>query len=376
MATIKHRVLFFSYWYPNKVSPVFPVFIKKHAEAAALLNDVTVISMNIIRSRSLYKTSIDVSIDANGLETHRIYIESRFHKLFYIFLPLHYLILKNHLQRVTTQKRFDILHSNILFPCGIVGHRIAKKFGMKHIITEHWSRLNSFFAKNWYRSAGKMAYDRAHAVTCVSELLASTVRKYTENLKVSVVPNVVDEHEFFIERAVEKHPRLTFVAAANWTPPKNPFYFLDALEALTKQNKLPDFRMLLIGNGSQLETVKSKKYSFDIEYTGVLDASNLRKRLNESHIFVHGSEYETFSTIIAETLMCGLPGVVSPVGIAGEVINDRNGFITDNTQEDWIRKIEACVNKQYDPEAISNGLKGRYSPGKIGQQFNDVYVAL
>lgn len=371
------KILFFSYWYPNKNNRIFPVFIKKHAQCISLEHAIVVLSFHVIKGPSLFKKSTEVLVDEHGIETHQVYIESKLYKVLYNLLPLHYFILKRYISEVIYPRHpFDILHSNILFPCAITGSRLARYFKSKHVITEHWSKLDQFFSKNAYRRSGKKAYDEADAITCVSGLLKTTIQSHSDNSRIVIVPNVIDETEFYLDPLVPAQKRYTFVAAANWTAPKNPFLFLDALERLHSEGKIRPLSLCLIGNGQQLEDVKKRNYSYDITYTGIINAEELRKCLNASLRFVHGSDYETFSTIIVEALLSGLPSVVSPVGIAPEVINETNGFITDNTPEDWYRKIEACYRNAYDPASISKQLIGKYDLRTVGTYFSKVYNSL
>ena len=374
---MRNKILFFSYWYPNKNSRIFPVFVKKHAQCISLENDIVVLSFHVIDGPSLFKKSAEVIVDEHGIETHQVYVESKLYKILYNLLPLHYLILKTYISKIIYPNyKFDIIHSNILFPCAITGHRLSAHFKSKHVITEHWSKLDQFFSKNLYKHSGKKAYDNADAITCVSGILKSTVQSYSNNKSVVIVPNVIDETEFYYDPQAGAQKHYTFVAAANWTSPKNPFLFLDALERLHREGKIPDLSLCLIGNGRQLEAVKQKRYSYPITYTGILNAEQLRKHLNSSHRFVHGSDYETFSTIIVEALLCGLPSIVSPVGIAPEVIRESNGYITDNTPEDWYQKINACYHGSYNPKAISEQLIGKYDLQTVGSYFSSIYHTL
>ncbi len=371
---MKNKILFFSYWYPNKYSKVFPVFVKKHAQSINIENDLIVLSVHIIKGSGLYKKQTEIVYDENNIETHQLYIESRLYKVLYILLPLHYFIVKKHIKNAILPKyKFDIIHSNILFPCAIVGYRLSRHFKCKHVITEHWSKINHFFKKNIYRLSGKTTLDRSDAITCVSDILQTTLKKHSTNKNILIVPNVIDQSDFYYDSSVSKNSTFTFIAAANWTVPKNPFYFLDALNKLKEDGKITAFNLYLIGNGHQLEDVKKRNYNFEIKYTGILNSQELALHLNQSHLFLHGSDYETFSTIIAEALMCGLPSVVSPVGIAAEVINTSNGFITNNTPEDWYGKILKCYHSSYDSKHISEQLKDRYDLKTVGYLFTRVY---
>jgi glycosyltransferase involved in cell wall biosynthesis len=370
-----NSILFISYWYPNKSNENSAIFIKRHAQAIQSSNTpIIVLALNIIHSNSLFKKNTIVFKDEEGLETHQIYIESKFYKLIYVLLPLHYFIIKSYINKqISPSYKFNIIHSNILFPCGIVGYWLAKKYNCKHIISEHWSKLDKFFKVSLWKSYGKKALNRAHSITCVSGLLKETIKKHTTNNSISIIPNAVNSSQFYFDSNITKNTLLTFIAVAHWTSPKNPFYFLEALQHLYDQQKLPDFKLVLVGNGSQIDIIKQRNFKFEIEYKGNLTPNNLRDELNKSHLFLHGSDFETFSVIIAEALMCGLPCVVSPVGIAHEVINDFNGFISNNAILDWQEKISSAINKTYNYKSISNQLKNKYDSNTIGKLFYSIY---
>ena len=372
-SSLQNKVLFFSYWYPNKSNENAAVFIKRHAQSIKRTNTpIVVLALNIISSNSFYKKNISVFNDEEGLETHQIYIESKFYKLIYVLLPLHYFLVKSYTDKqILPNFKFNIIHSNILFPCGILGFWLSKKYSCKHIISEHWSKLDNFFKVSLYKGFGKKALNTAYAITCVSGILTKTLKKYTANNSISIIPNVVNSSQFYFDASIPKNEIFTFIAVAHWSLPKNPFYFLEALQKL--QSKIPSFKLVLVGNGPQIIEIKNKHYSFEIEYRGNLNPNALRQELNRSHIFLHGSDFETFSVIIAEALMCGLPSIVSPVGISQEVINDNNGFTTNNTIDDWEDKIAKCVNKTYNNTCIANQLKNKYESEVIGNLFIEVY---
>lgn len=368
-----NSVLFLTYWYPNKSNKSFGIFLKRHAHAIAINNKVVVLSLTFLKSNSLYKKTVNIETDEANIETHRIYFESVFSKLLYVLLPLHYIILKKYIRTHLQKHNFNILHSNILFPCSVVGHWLSRKLHLKHIITEEWTKVDKFFRVSLYKGAGKKTLNKADAIVCVSQQLEDTVKKHTHNNKFHIIPNVIDAKEFYYDANIQKNEVFTFIAAAHWGQHKNPFYFLDALKQLLEENKIKNFKVVLAGSGVYLEKVKQNNYPFPIEYPGNLNSRELCTALNKSHIFLHGSEFETFSVIIAEALMCGLPSVVSPVGIALEAINTSNGFVTNNTVPDWKEKILACYNTSYNNAHIAEQLKNKYDLKTVGKMFDEMY---
>lgn len=368
------NILFLTHWYPNQNSPSFALFIKKHAQAISRKHRVVVLALSISKSNQFYRKESECYTDEAGLIIHHIYIRSRFNKLLYLFLPLHYWVLNRYIRRnILPDFAFDILHSNILFPCAIVGNWLSKSFKAHHVISEHWSKLEKFFKVSLYRWAGRSALNGAMAITCVSETLRNTIQCYTRNTSIFIVPNVVDATEFYPDPGVARDEAITFIAVAHWGPPKNPFIFLNALRDLCYEGKLRHTKVLLVGTGRQLSEIKSMEYPFDIEYKGNLTPAQLNIEFNKSHIFLHASDFETFSVVIAEALLAGTPSVVSPVGIAHEVINSSNGYIASNTLEEWKAKIYRAYVTVYDRQTISKQLAGKYSSERIANLFDEVY---
>jgi len=369
----KYSVLFLTYWYPNKNSKSLGIFSKRHAQAISINHNIVVLSLVISKGGSMYKKKSEIFRDENNIDTHQIFLESYFYKLLYVLLPFHYIILHSYILKNLSNHNFNIVHSNVIFPCGIVGNAISNKLRVKHVITEHWTKIDKFFKVSLYRFSGKKALDQAEQLTFVSKQLAATVKKYTNNANVNIIPNVIDSKEFYFNRAIVKNKTFTFIAAAHWAQFKNPFYFLDALKLIADEKLISNFKVVMAGNGEQIDRVKSNNYPFSIELKGNLNPFELKSELNKSHIFLHGSDFETFSVIIAEALMCGLPSVVSPYGIALEAINASNGFVTNNTVEDWKDKILKCYHSRYNNQEIASQLKHKYDLETVGRLFSDVY---
>jgi glycosyltransferase involved in cell wall biosynthesis len=369
----RKSVLFLTYWYPHKSNKSLGIFVKRHAQAIAMENKIVVLCFIISKGSFFFKKATIVFFDENKIETHQINIDSIFNKLFYLLLPIHYLIIRLYVKKNFKNKTFDIVHSNVIFPCGIIGYWLSKKMRLNHVVTEHWTKIDKFFKVSAFRFVAKKALNSAHKLTFVSRQLLKTVQHYTSNQRTTIIPNVIDAKEFYFDTQITKNETLTFIAAAHWAQFKNPFYFLDALQTIHYQNLLPKFKIVLAGNGEQLQRVKANNYSFDIEFVGDLSPLALKNELNKSHIFLHGTDFETFSVIIAEALMCGLPCVVSPYGIALEAIHPDNGFVTNNTIKDWTDKIIQCYHSNYDNKLISETLKNKYAIEAVAKLFSYAY---
>lgn len=366
------NILFVSYWYPTPQHPLKGIFIKKHAHAVASAGcQVCVLSLCIENSSALYKKETLRSKDEAGIETIQILIQSRFYKFLHV-LPFHqYRLIRKEFTQLKSTFDPNLIHSNVLYPAGILGHMLSKEFSKPHVITEHWSKIQKFMSKSLYASLGKKAYRDASAITVVSDFLKGTVCLYASEDKIHRVPNVINNDVFCYTPKAITGDALVFTCVAHWHSPKRPDLIFHALQKLTRiqQKKI---RLNVIGTGPLLTELKKGNWSFDINYLGQRSPSELASTLQQSDYFLHASDVETFSVVIAEALCTGTPVLASNKGAIPELLNTSNGILCDNTLESWEHGIEQLINIKYDYEHIAQDAN-RFSGKMIGRSFRELY---
>lgn len=369
------NILFFTCWYPNKYDRNNGIFVKEHAKCIKYSgNKIIILSIITIKSNHLFKKEIDVFSDENGIETHIIYIKSYFYKWIYINLPLQYYFAFSYFKK-TLLSRFtpDVIHSNIIYPAGIIGNKIAKKINTPHYISEHWSKLDKFFSRNVYRYQAKKTYNNSKKIVVVSNFLMEKVRQYTLNKNIFLIPNIIsDSYKFKLK--ILNETQICFCAIATWKYPKLPFLIMDVLNYASKnisQNIILNF----IGEGPLLNEMKSKSkiYNFEINFHGYLDKPNICDELQRTNYFIHASEIETFSIVIAEALATGTPVIASNVGAIPNLINEENGILCNNTITEWTEGILKLIKTPYNHENISNKTLQLYSQERIRSLYNILY---
>ena len=125
-----NNILFISSWYPNDEDPTLGIFIKRHAYAAATLNNVAVL---IVRSDSKIKKYESSFKEEDGIKEMII----TYPKIGYsirgisdVFKIKYYKKYHEIGLQLLIKKGFnpDIVHCNVINPVGIV----AKLFKQKH----------------------------------------------------------------------------------------------------------------------------------------------------------------------------------------------------------------------------------------------------
>lgn len=372
------KILSITFWYPNSLNPLNGIFVKRHINSIKLMgNDVRVLSIYTLPSKRLIQIKHKYYIDEqNNIPVHEILIYSLFHKLIYLSHPLLSRIANKYLQKnIFNTFQPNIIHSHVIHPAGVVGHYIAQKYSIPHIITEHWSNIDKFMKKFIYPDMAKKAYEKATYITAVSIYLKNVISKYSDANKIIIVPNVIQNNIYtYLPKLTLSNDELVFTAIANWEFPKAPLYFIEALSRISK-NCDKKIILQIIGEGSLLDNIKDKKstLTYNIQFLGLKTSNEIANILQRSNFLLHASYMETFSLVIAESLHTGTPVIASNVGAISELLNDKNGITCNNSIEDWIKAINQAINTIYDYQEISNAVKNLFSLKTIGEQFNNVY---
>ncbi len=372
------NILFLSCWYPSKADPLKGIFVKEHAAAIrASGNNVVVLALNVIPGSSFYSKRSERFTDEQGVETHLVHVESLFYKWVYVNPFLLYSILHSYFKR-KIHKNFepDIIHSNILNPCALLGDRLSFAYKKPHVITEHWSKIDKYMSQNVLSAYGKKAYENAAAITVVSHYLKATVAKYvSDSSKIRVVPNLIDTTLFSFVPKAPPSGKIVFSCLANWTLPKRPELFVGALEEIAKSQS-SKIELHIIGEGVLLEEIKKRKLSYSVIYHGRIFRTNIPGLIRHSDYFLHASDTETFSMVCAEALSTGTPVIASNVGAIPELVDQSNGVLADNTVKSWVEAIRKAMSTAYDNRAISQAMAERFSKGSVEILFKKIYESV
>lgn len=368
------NILFVTCWYPHESNKNKGIFIKKHAQAIALTShSIRVLSIHAIPASNFFKLLRTEEIDENGIVTYRILCYSRFHKALYYVYPLLSLIHVNfYLKTIPKSWKPDLVHGNVTYPAGFISNRIAKKYKIPYVITEHWSKLNQFVKQNAFTWFAKKALKESQQFSAVSHFLSTRIQSILPNANIRLIPNVISE-AFHYKPKIKSSTTLNFAIVATWGKPKRPDLIVDALQNLCKKIN-QKIVLTIVGEGELLEKILQKKYDFEIERKGILTPTQLATLLQPTDYFLHASDMETFSVVIAEALACGIPVCASDVGAISELITNSNGILTNNTVEKWTEAIEKLINTTYNHELIAQNTLNKYSLQQVAKQFDAFYL--
>lgn len=378
------NILFVTQWYPNREQPFFGIFVREHARAVLSAgHKVQVLALSLHNSKNLFHKKTYHYTDENGIRTMQCELHSRLKDLLYHLPWLQYYFLKKAFREECDPVKFDLVHSQVIYPAGLWGHALAKQLNIPHIVTEHWSRLTDFASGIYFRRARKV-YSSAKAILPVSGFLKQRIQQLVPELndqQFTIVGNVVDDALFYYKPLEKQTSELTLCAVATWQhkkkPDKIPELFIKAVSHLQEQLSLK-INLVMIGGGNKVPDLKQACVTANINarFTGYLPKEKIAEELHQVDYFVHASTIETFSIVVAEALACGVPVICSSTGALPELIDSDNGLVCENTLQAWTEALQKATTTAYDRKQIAEKLQQRFSRESIGKKIAAIYSSV
>jgi len=374
---MREQILIISFWNPTPKYPQQGIFIQDQAAAVcSMIENVIFLRINLLNSRNLFLKK-EIS-ETNFFKNRQITINfySALWKFYFVNPWIMAIIIRRILKKRFPEIKPALIHSNVIFPCGIVAYLLSLKTGSKLIISEHWSKVEQFLKRPLYKSIALKTYKANKAIICVSNFLVEKIKKHISHDNIILIPNIVNEDIF---KYKSKKPfdgiTLTFICVAMWKPPKRLDLIFDALLHLATESKL-NVTLNLVGAGVQVDALCSSNFPENltvIKHGAYLDKQVIASLLQSSDFFLHASDVETFSIVTAEALTTGTPSLVSNIGALDELVRAGNGLLADNNPESWRKLIMKLIAVNYNHEAIALENHKRFSPENVGASIIEVY---
>jgi glycosyltransferase involved in cell wall biosynthesis len=193
----------------------------------------------------------------------------------------------------------------------------------------------------------RWVYRTAHVIVAVSEPVKRWLVDAREapDRKIAVVNTPARLPQTQAPRAEAPDGPLRIGFLGRLVREKNLPALLDALAMMRGRGRT--FRLILIGDGpmrSELEDrVRDLRLSSEVEFAGFVQAPD--KWVRSCDIFVLPSYAEGSSLALLEAMAMGLPALVTPVGIAPDVVEERvSGWIAKSPKaEDLAEKLNLAL---------------------------------
>jgi glycosyltransferase involved in cell wall biosynthesis len=375
------KILFLPGWYPTEKNQIYGIFVREHAKAVSLYNEVIVLynEGSERKNDKLWKVFSDKKEE--GIRTIRIR-----HKEISIF-KINYFI---HLSSIIVSFRNlikmgwrpDIIHVHILSAV-LPGVILGIIYKIPVVITEHWSGFPRRSMRFSEKMIAKFVMNKARLILPVSKDLGNKIKSYGIKSKIEIIPNVVNTalfHPQFNKSNSSKNNNeiIRILLVASLTPIKGIPYLFKALAKL--KEKRQDFILNIVGDGPFRQ--EYERLADGLALTNIVKFQGLKTKVELAEImrncdfFVLPSLWETFGCVLIEAMASGLPLIASDVGGVGEIINESIGILV--TPKD-INSLATNINymldhyQNYSSAALFETAKNNYSYETVGKNLNKIY---
>lgn len=188
---------------------------------------------------------------------------------------------------------------------------------------------------------------------------------YLSTRKHIVINNGISFGNRLIEKSKSNKIRLLFVSSI-WADYKGP-KFINELNHLIDHNK---YELIVVGN------IEKHGVHFEkgINYLGSKTNEEIEKIMCNSDIFITPTLFDTFPTVLLESLSCGLPIIAFKTGGCLEIVSEDVGvFAKEKSASSLLEAIEGFDFSKYTKENCINRSK-LYSVEKMSNKYIDLYL--
>jgi len=226
--------------------------------------------------------------------------------------------------------------------------------------------------KQSIKTEKKLFYNAAKIVVTTAVIKKNIEQNFNNiHAKIAVIPNYVIPETFAPDMNPEKKFDLVYVGRLS--PEKNLISLLEAISGL-------DVQLLIVGNGSQKELLKSKfgKLKGQLHWIDRVENDKLPEYLNKAKMFILPSLYEGHPKVLIEAMACGLPVIgTRSSGIREIIEHGQNGWLCETTPHSIRNSIaHLLINPDIGQKLGKNARKyaiEKYSLNKIVEMERTLY---
>lgn len=298
---------------------------------------------------------------------------------------LYYWSIRLQIDRLRSEFPFDLIHAHFGYPDGVVAAKLARRYNVPFIITEHASWvpwMNNYPAA---RRQAVWAASRCSFHIAVSNFARQTIEQFTGvSERLRVVPNGVDVDLF--QRSPDFGPsdpdQLLYVGFMRRI--KGIDILLRAMAQVVKQR--PEVRLVLVGGGiyrdskaqeSELrELARELGLENNVDFVGVKTPGEVARYMCESSLLVLPSRTETFGAVLIEALACGTPVVATRCGGTEDIVTDDVGRLVEKENPGELARAIMDVmahREQFDPVVLRKHALRNFSWEEVARRTRELY---
>lgn len=368
---MRHKILFISSWFPNKLEPTNGNFVQRHAEAVALMHDVEI--LHAIGDPDQKESYLFDEKIINNIRTVIFYYQQTRNSGVNFFRRM-----MAYKKGFSKMKRPDLVHANVLHNNMFFAVYLKRRYKIPFVVTEHWSGFLNVnrhkLSKSQLFIAKKIA-EKTSFILPVSHYLKNDLKKIGLKGKMEVIENVVDTKLFSLKE--QRKGKFTFLHVSNLIPLKKPDKIITVANRLHKE--FPDFELHIGGDGdveALNRQIKENSAEDFIKTFPMISSREVSQKMKNSDCFILFSDYENFPCVLLESLSTGTPAIATNVGGIPEIIHDRNGILISNSEDELYEAMKKVLTNKTNfdtPEKLHDYIDSRFSMRKIAEKFDEIY---
>ncbi len=412
----RKKVLFITLagWYPTKSTPAFGAFVREHARAASLFDDVSVLHTapgefgkggGVFRIDEIMDGKMrDVLVEykqfglydtaptpdegkiaagsKKGNEPARKKKESIVGTLREVASTAYASVAVyagfRHMLRLGW--RPDVIHA-VNFKAGFAAIVIGWVHRIPVVITEHYLYMPPREHSKWDILRARFAIGFSKIAFPPSKAYCDSLRYYHIGTKAIVIPNTVDTEVFYPPSIHERHDQKKLLFVGHISEKKNLDSLLRALGRILKERG--DFHLEVIGDGPRRgeyeELARSLGLESHVTFRGRLVKEQIADYMRDCDLFVMPSLYEGFGVVYIEAMACGKPVIATNSRGPDEIVTKEVGMLVDPYSLDQIQNaIEYMLDnhQKYDSDLIARYAKDNFGYAAVGAKLHEAYLSV
>jgi len=270
---------------------------------------------------------------------------------------------------------FDLIHLHWWLPFGIPVSFIANRYNKPLIISLHGTDVRLIKKYKILRYPMKWLSERVKAFFVVSNYIKNIMEEIgISNDKIYVLSMPVENELFFPEKHFNKNK--VILTIARFTKQKR----IEDIIEIANNIKNDKIIFHIIGDGPEKENIKNliNRYQLqNILIISPMDRKQIAKKIRSSDIFILLSQDEGFGMVVVESMLSGVPVILSNSGGFKNIINNNiNGILVEHGDiNQAILSIEKLIkNRNIRNKIVNNALKdaNKYKRDNIAKRFIEI----
>jgi glycosyltransferase involved in cell wall biosynthesis len=385
-------VLWLSSWYPSQLEPYTGDFIQRHAKAAAIYTNISVVHVLRDPSGTVTKDYKEERFINGNLHETIVYYYIRPRKMKWVerwishrkYVALYKRAIEKRIREEGVPKLIQVY---VVLKAGIVARKISRKLRIPFVVAEQSTiylpearpQFNDF--PLYLRAACKKVLREAKAVMVVSDYLGKCLQKLVAIQQPVLIPNVVDTAIFHLtSNEKEGDKPVEFIHISTLGYQKNPEAIFQAFSLVKEKGYSFLFHVVGPAKNELVELSNQLGLRNNVVFHNEMPQQALSKLMTTSDALILYSRYETFGCVLIEANACGVPVIVNDIEVMHENVRAGfNGLFAENENfrnlaDQIIYYIES--KDSFQREKIAAYAIENYSYDRIGILFRNWYQSL